>query len=275
MGQLQLLEEHLAELLGGVDVEGMAGDGVNLLFQLLQPLVQLGRHLLEEVHVDSHPLALDVHEHVYQRHLDFEHPFQPLGPDLRGERLPEAQGHVGVGGPVRGDLLDRKLGHRLLGLAGADELGNLGHLHAEAVARQPFEAFELARRVGQPFGNHRVEDEGRDFDAIAAQDHQVVFGVVGQLGQVGIGQRGAQRVEHGLQRKLALGQPPLGLEERHLPVNRVRLLLGEMADRDIVALRRADGEADAYEVGGHLVQARRLDVEAELFGRFQPFDEGL
>ena len=53
LGQEHLVEEHIAELLGGVDVEAMAGVGVDLLGEVVDLDGEARGHLAEELGVDA------------------------------------------------------------------------------------------------------------------------------------------------------------------------------------------------------------------------------
>ena len=74
VGQIQLLKQHLAQLLGAVEVEAPdAGELVHLLLQLLRllgkPRSQSGKHLA--VHLETR--LLHIKEHVQQRHFHLVH----------------------------------------------------------------------------------------------------------------------------------------------------------------------------------------------------------
>jgi hypothetical protein len=111
---LQLLEQDLPELPGRADVEGLAGERVDLLLELADPLAEALRDLAEAALVDADAVPLHVAEHRDERHLDA--PEQILEVRLlresRREQLEEPAGHVGVLARVLGDLLQGNVGHR-------------------------------------------------------------------------------------------------------------------------------------------------------------------
>ncbi len=69
----------------------------------------------------------------------------------------------------------------------ADEAVDFGHFDAQAVAGQIFEAFVFGGRVGEPFGDHGVEGDGADGQAVPFKDDGVVFGVMGHFGDGRVG----------------------------------------------------------------------------------------
>jgi hypothetical protein len=69
-GKLQLVEQDGAQLLGRVDVERLAGQGVNFLGQPLDLGVQLGGKGAQVVDVDADAGHLHLQQHIHQRQLD-------------------------------------------------------------------------------------------------------------------------------------------------------------------------------------------------------------
>ena len=68
--QLELVEQHLGELLGRGDVERVAGQLFDLDFQLFEPLAVARAQLGEPRGIDADAVELHVGEHVDQRHFD-------------------------------------------------------------------------------------------------------------------------------------------------------------------------------------------------------------
>ena len=196
LGQLQLSEEDLAQLLGGGQVECVPHRFVCLLHQLNQALTQVAAHCLEHGCVQGDAPELHGHEDGGQGHLDIREQL-PRGVALHvdEEAVPETEGHVGVGAGIGGGLLHRHPVHGGLVAAGADELRDRGHLHAEEVQGQVLEADGfVAQEVGS---DHGVKFEGGDSDPAAAEDGHVIVGVVGRPGEVRVFQDGLEALEGG------------------------------------------------------------------------------
>ena len=113
------------------------------------------------------------------------------------------------------------------------------------MTRQILESFVLGGRIGQPFGNHGVKGDGRDAQVVAVQNGVIILGVVGYLANFGVGEGGAQCIEHGLQRELPFCQLWLSGKEGHLP-GAALCLIGQMPHGDVVADRWLYGDADAH-----------------------------
>ena len=73
LGQAELVEEHLAELLRRADRELVAGEVEDVGLELLDPLAEAGRDLREALGVDADADALHRREDLDQRHLDVVH----------------------------------------------------------------------------------------------------------------------------------------------------------------------------------------------------------
>ena len=86
----------------------------------------------------------------------------------------------------------------------------------EAMAGEVFEPFVFGGGVGEPFGNHGIEGDGGDVEAVAFEDDVVVFGVVGHFGDGRIGHGGTDGVDNRLLRELAVCQLRSGGEQPHL-----------------------------------------------------------
>ena len=179
----------------------------------------------------------------------------------------EAQGHVGIGGSVRGGIFDGDLGEAGLLLAFADEGADGGHLYAQAMAGEVFQPFMFATGIGEPFGDHGVEGDGRDGEAVLVEDGVIIFGIVGDFADGGVAHGGTDGVKNGRFPQLLLFQHRLAREQPHLPRIGLRHLR-HVADGDVVARRRLYGQADAHNVRFHFVQTGRFHIEADDGGVF-------
>ena len=147
----------------------------------------------------------------------------------------------------------------------ADEAVDFGHFDAQAVAGQIFKTFVFGGWVGEPFGNHGVEGDGADGQAVPFKNNGVVFGVVGYFGDGGVGHGRANGLDDGGQGELVVGEDGFGGEEGHLAAGGLGRA-GEVADGHVVGDGRFDGQADADDFGLHFVQAGGFEVEADEFG---------
>ncbi len=83
-----------------------------------------------------------------------------------------------------------------MGLAATDEFVDVGHLRPQPVTSQVLKPLMLRGRVGQPFGDHRVEPDGRDCQTVLFQDHRIELGMMGHFGNGRIGHGRANRLQH-------------------------------------------------------------------------------
>ena len=158
-GQPQLVEQYLAQLLGGIDIEGCAGIGIN---QRLAVGDMAGQHFPEGgklLPVDGNAPALHFIEHPAQGQLDLlvkllhAAPVQLLGKGLvqqphglsTGRRIPILHRHSQEGGG--------QLGHGIIGLGGIQVIGGKSCIERHFPAVQP----QLRQAVQGAFGI--VEDQ--------------------------------------------------------------------------------------------------------------------
>ena len=98
LGQPQLFEEDLAELLRRADRELVAGELVDLALELGDPLRHALADLRETLRVELDAGALHGGEHLDQRHLDLvEHALEPELLDLLALAGGELEGQAGLG----------------------------------------------------------------------------------------------------------------------------------------------------------------------------------
>ena len=99
----------------------------------------------------------------------------------------QAQRGLGIRGRVGRRGLDGDLGHAELVLAGADELLDVRHLHAQARVRQVLEPQVARAGIDDELGDHGVEAQWCDRQTMACQHDVVVLGVMRHLGDAWIG----------------------------------------------------------------------------------------
>ena len=171
-GQLQAVEQELAELLGRAQVELVPGKLVDL---LLEPGDALGERRGEPrqdrlVDLDAGALhvAQDRHHRPLQRLVDGGH---ALGREPGLEHHPQAQRHVRVLGGVLGRLVERHLRKGLVGFLGAGRvLEHLREGHAgvpQVALGQRVQAVLAAPAVERVGEQHGVVERG-EIDAVPA-----------------------------------------------------------------------------------------------------------
>ena len=118
-----LLEQDVAELGGGVDVELAARDAVDRPLEVRQLLRERPRDLAQALEIDQHPVPLHVDEHGGERHLDgLQQPRELVVLELGLERVPQPEHGFTVGGAVAGRIEERHGRERPLPATAADQL---------------------------------------------------------------------------------------------------------------------------------------------------------
>ena len=154
-GQLELLEEDLADLLRRADRELLLGQLEDLLLQRLDPLAEAGADLGQALGVELQPLALHRRQHVDQRQLDLaQQLLQPQLLDARALDVGEGRDQPRLLGGVEPglDLLaERELAVVLGPPAAAGALGEA----------DPGVGGQLGQLVGAALGLEQVGGEHR------------------------------------------------------------------------------------------------------------------
>ena len=254
-----LLEEDLAELLGGAQVELAPGKLVGAGLQLVDALRQLLALGVETRRVQGHPDALHPRQHRHQGQLDR---LQHLGQaahlrQARAQFAVQAQGDVdvlaGVGGRLlQGDLVEGEL----FGALAGDLLERDGLL-PQVLQRQGVHVVAGGGGVQHVGLQHGVLQRPRHRDAVARQHRDVVLEVLADLGFAGILQQRLECGQHGIAVELCGG---------------VQIVVGQ---RDIGRLARLKRQPHADDARLHIVQAGGLQVEAEGLGCLQAFEPGI
>ncbi len=205
LGQVELLEQDVAELLGRADVELVADGLVDLRLDVADLLRQGRGKLPQRPLVDGDAVELHPGQHRQQRHLDLaEEAGHPHALQVRLQRLAQATGHVGVGAGEGRGLGDVDLVHGELGAAtlAAQELRPVRHFDAEAAGYEPAEAEGALAGAGtaalaeEEGGDHGIEVETPEPQSVACQDHLRELEVVARLLQLVVRQERAQAAEH-------------------------------------------------------------------------------
>ena len=255
-GQAHLAEQHVADLLGAAEIEGMAGELVGAPLRLHHLDAELVGEGAEPIGVDLDPGALHGGQHLrhgaLQRLVDGE---QALLLQAGLERVVEPQRHVCVFGGVGGGGLQLHLGEADLLLAGPRHLLERDGDVAEVELGQLVHAVVVHARVQHVGHQHGVLD-GRHAHAVAAHHGHVVLGVLRHL-------------EHGrvfhqrLQPFDGLLQPELGPV---LALGEVEPCGGAVAEGNVGRLARGDRQGDAAEAGVGAGQGVGFGVEGDQAG---------
>ncbi|VTR68523.1 hypothetical protein DESC_710019 [Desulfosarcina cetonica] len=167
--QFEFLEENGTQLLGGVDIEGLSGQGMDVAFQLLQlPGKGFGQLVqLVPVHADTR------HFHFQQyRHKGHLHRVHELGQSvrfqLRDEHFIGRQGDVGILAGVGNRLFNEDLveGDRVFAFPGNLFVADV--FVAEVVQGNLIQAMGAFARIEQVRGDHRVESHTGQVHVVAA-----------------------------------------------------------------------------------------------------------
>ena len=187
--QLELLEEHLAELRARVDIERPAGQLVHVLLERRQPLGEIAGQLPQPPGVNLHPGALHPGQDRDQGpfHLLVQLP-EPLGLHLRGQDRLDPPGGVGVLAGVLGHFRHVDLVHPPLLLPLADQVGDRDHRVPEQPLGKLVEVVVSLAALQQIGEHHGVGDRPGDFHPGLAQGKHVVLDVLPDLLDRGIGQ---------------------------------------------------------------------------------------
>ena len=254
--QRELAEQHILELLGRIEVEARPGGGVRCLLEGEQTLRDLEALQAQHVRVDQHAAVLHLEQHAEQRPLDvLVHGFEPRQPvDLGPEPLVQPEGDVGTLGRVLRRAFDRHLVERqLLRPPAGDVLEPCG-LDPEVTRRDRIEVVPCGGAVEHVGFEHRVVAHAGKLDAVVAQDMRVELEMVSCLGARWILEHRPQGREY-----------PRPVELR----GRARIVVRE---RDVGGMTGLAAQGDTDDLGPHVVERGRLDVECHQRGAAQPFE---
>ncbi|MBP1633325.1 MAG: hypothetical protein H6Q11_1613, partial [Acidobacteria bacterium] len=192
-GQAQPVEEHLAQLLGGIDVERLPGRFVHPALQRGQTIAQVLPELAQVLPVHQDPRLLHAGEHPHQRQLHLPVQLEPaLLLEPSGERLHQP-GHGQ--GPPAGSLQVGLLRPELespLSLAASRRLRLRLDLQAEHLGGEPAQVGCPLGRVDQEPRQGGVEGQADQVPAALQEGPDQRLGVVQGLGDLRIGQGARQ-----------------------------------------------------------------------------------
>ena len=268
-GQLEVVEQEFAELLGRSEIELVPGEIVDLRFEPRHALPERRRQPRQDVSVDLDSRAFHVRQHAHQRPLQrLVHAGHALRCEAGLQCHPQAQRDVGILAGVFGRLLERHLREGLVGLLRTRRmLEHLRERHArvlENALRQRVHAVLAAPGI-QGIGEQHGVVERRERDAVPVQHQAIEFQVLPDLEHRGIFE---QRLEHcqGFADRHLLG---IGVAEVEAAAARA------VRERHVAGLagRHGHGEADEFRL--HRVEAGRLGVEGEVSRSAGRRDPGL
>ena len=275
--ELQLHEQHVAELLGRVDVEALAGDPVDPLGTLVELGFEPGRLAGQHAGVDpdAGPLEGDQHrdQRAFERVVDRR---QLGGLHLLGDDRRDLRRQVcALAGPRQQRLRrDRARRDRLDALAddrfeGAGAIGQQLERDRVELGLGPVGVEQVAGELG-------VEIDAGQRDAVLGQHHRRLFQGVAVLLDRRVFEQRLQRRRH--RRPGRAGRHLLGrlVEQASLRRGRARRGVGgavRVGERHVARLAGLGGEAEADEGRAHRRVAVRHHVEREPAGRAALGDE--
>ncbi len=241
-GQLQFPKQDVADLFGRAEVEGPADQFMGLGLQLDHPHRKLVGEPLQGDGVDHDPVQLHAGQNGGERPLQgLIDGGQALPRQTGFELVIEPEGDVCVLGGIAGGRFQGHMFETLGRLAGAGD-----GLEADRFVPQP-ELGKLVHAVAVQAGLQDVGDQhgvfdGRRLDAVAAQDRDIVLGVLGDLEHRRVFQEGLQPLHD--QRERQLFDRGLGILEVEPAIAVVLVAYGNIA-----GLPRRDGQRHAAKVG--------------------------
>ena len=175
---MKLVEQHIAQLLRGVDVELMPHGVVHALPDGVNLLAHLDGHRRECVGVDGDAVALHLDQHGNERHFQRVKGMpQAVLCEFVGEHIYEAVRHIGIRGGVVARLGDFHLVHRNLIAPLADDVLYGRHILFQHGERERFQPDRRARPAAQVRGNHRVK-RNPHINVVVRQHGHIVVRVV-------------------------------------------------------------------------------------------------
>ncbi len=259
----QLLEQDHRQLLGALDVEGLAGQLVDARLQARQLGVEAALEPAQEGQVQADAVALHAQQDRRHRHLQVpEQSVQAGCGQLRFQHLPQAEGVVRVLGRVQGQAFRLHRQDVLEAVALGEELAERHHAVLQELADQVVQAVAAAPRIEHVRGQHRVQARPAQGQTVALEHPLVEFQVLPHLGRSRVRQHRREDHAHRLEARVlaAAGKQGAaghvaggGLAPQHRHVGRGQASAGPVVP----------GQADAYQPGQVRAQAVGLGVDRQ------------
>jgi len=254
-GQAHFAEEEIAELFGRAEIEGLAGQRVDIMFEAGHGLGEFAREAGEDLPVDRDAALLhageDGDERALERLVDGEHVF---GDEAGFQCAPEAEGDVGIFGGVISGLVEGDAGKADEILAGAGDFGKRDGLVTEMALGERIHAVRAATGIEHIGDQHRVV-QGGDGNAVTGENEPVIFHVLTNFENGGIFQQGFEAREDLREGQLA--------GEQGRAAEKIARALAAMAERDIARFARRSGERNADEIGLHRIERGGVGIDGE------------
>ena len=207
-GEPEFVEQHFAQLLGGVDVEvvpGMLDHGGPLGLRLGDEFIP---NRLQHVRIDTDASILHLREHPHERHLEFvvegEQP-------LRGHRLAERRHEVVHGERHKARLLGSIRRGAAVEIKLSFGRARLREFHATVSEQQRTEVVDVVGRIEQVGSEAGIDRKVTDIDTMVVEPSHRRLGPVHRHGTAVGAEEHPQGVEHRrVVEKVALHETDIG-----------------------------------------------------------------
>ena len=242
-GHAELVEEDFAQLFGAAQVEGLAGDLVGLGFQLQDALAQLVALRCQRRCVDQHAITLNAVQRLAGRHFQrVDAPQRVVGLQLGPQHAVYVQRLVRVFTRVVCCLADLDLAERNLVRALATQVFVVHAATAQMAVGQAGQAVGFVHFQHVAL-QHGVVRKTLHFDTVVGEHMAVVLDVLPELLLLAVHQPGGEARQHLVARQLGW---------------RIRVIVRQ---RNVGSCARLHAEADAHDLGHHLVQRGGFRVQ--------------